>query len=100
MNGEAKKRYKDIDLPFTCPITNRIFNSVKGIAIYLTKTLKMEHQVYYDNYINHKDKQCFFCGDIGYFISVGKGYRNLCSKKECEIKSYNSNSIEGIMYRN
>ena len=37
MNAEAKKRYKDIDLPFTCPVTNREFKSGMGLAIYLSK---------------------------------------------------------------
>jgi hypothetical protein len=35
----------------------------------------------------------------GKFISVTKGYRNLCEKKECIKSSFNSYSIEGVMYR-
>jgi hypothetical protein len=99
-NINAAKRYKDINLPFVCPITNRTFESTKGLSIYITKTLKMDHKEYYDNYINHRDNSCFFCGSEGLFMSVGKGYRNLCIKNECLIKSCNSNSVEGIMYRN
>lgn len=95
----ATKRYKDIDLPFICPITKRSFDSTKGIAIYISKTLKMNHKEYYDLHINHRDKSCFFCGSEGKFISVGKGYRNLCEKEECIKKSFNSHSIEGMMYR-
>ena len=60
MNAEAKKRYKDIDLPFTCPVTNREFKSGMGLAIYLSKTLKVDHSEYYDQYINHRDNKCFF----------------------------------------
>ncbi len=95
----ATKRYKDIDLPFICPITKRSFDSTKGIAIYINKTLKMNHKEYYDTYIDHRDRSCFFCGNEGKFISVGKGYRNLCENQECLKKSFNSHSIEGIMYR-
>lgn len=99
MNAEAKKRYKDIDLPFTCPVTNREFKSGMGLAIYLSKTLKVDHSEYYDQYINHRDNKCFFCGGKGKFISVAKGYRNLCDSEECTKKSFSSHTVEGIMYR-
>jgi very-short-patch-repair endonuclease len=100
MNANAKKRYKDIDYPFMCPVSKREFNSSKGLSVYLTKTLKMDHSSYYDTYINHRDSSCFFCNNKGVFISVGKGYRNLCNNEECIKKSFNSHSIEGFMYRN
>ena len=96
----AAKRYKNINLPFTCPITDRKFKTTTGLSIYITKTLKMDHSEYYDEYIHHRDPSCFFCGEKGKFISVGKGYRNLCEDKECVKISFNSHSIEGIMYRN
>lgn len=99
MNPEAKKRYKDIDFPFTCPITNRDFNSPQGLSCYVTKTLKIDHQSYYDEYVNHRDNKCFFCGNKGKFISISKGYRNLCDSKDCMKLSFNSHSVEGIMYR-
>ncbi len=95
----AAKRYKDIDLPFTCPISGREFNSTKGLSIYINKTLKINHKDYYDKHIDHRDKSCFFCGGEGKFISVGKGYRNLCENPLCVKKSFNSHSVEGIMYR-
>jgi hypothetical protein len=98
-NINAAKRYKDIPLPFICPLNNRKFDSTKGISIYVTKTLKMDHKEYYDKYINHRDKSCFFCGSEGLFMSIGKGYRNLCTSQECLKKSFVSHSIEGIMYR-
>ena len=98
-NINAAKRYKDINLPFTCPLTNREFNSTKGLSVYVTKTLKMDHKEYYDKYINHRDNSCFFCGKEGLFMSVGKGYRNLCQSEECVKKSFVAHSIEGIMYR-
>ena len=100
MNADSKKRYKDIDFPFTCPITNRIFNSSKGLSVYVTKTLKMNHEDYYNNYINHRDSSCFFCGGKGKFISISKGYRNLCDDPECVKRSFSSHSVEGFMYRN
>jgi hypothetical protein len=99
MNAEAKKRYKDIDFPFTCPVTKREFNSGKGLSVYLTKTLKVDHSEYYDNYINHRDSSCFFCGNKGTFISASRGYRNLCEDTICIEKSFKSHSVEGIMYR-
>lgn len=99
MNANSKKRYKDIDFPFTCPITNRTFNSSKGLSVYVTKTLKMNHEDYYNDYINHRDSSCFFCGGKGKFISVSKGYRNLCDDPECVKKSFSSHSVEGFMYR-
>jgi hypothetical protein len=99
MNPYAKKRYKDIEFPFTCPITKREFNSGKGLSVYLTKTLKVDHSKYYDDYINHRDSSCFFCGDKGTFISSSKGYRNLCEDPICVKKSFSSHSVEGIMYR-
>jgi len=95
----AAKRYKDINLPFICPLTKREFNSTQGLATYITKTLKQNHQEYYDKYIYHRDSNCFFCGNKGKFISVGKGYRNLCEKEECLKKSKKSHSVEGLMYR-
>jgi very-short-patch-repair endonuclease len=98
-NINAAKRYKDIPLPFICPISNRKFDSTKGISIYVTKTLKMDHKEYYDKYINHRENSCFFCGKEGLFMSVGKGYRNLCQKDECLKKSFVAHSVKGIMYR-
>lgn len=100
MNGESKKRYKDIEFPFTCPITKRILKSPVALAVYVTKTLKTPHHEYYDMWINHRDDSCFFCNDKGKFISIAKGYRNLCEKKDCVKKSFKSHSIEGFMYRN
>jgi len=100
MNGDAKKRYKDIDFPFYCPITNRKFHSSKGLSCYVTKTIKIDHKHYYDLYVNHRDSSCFFCGNIGEFISISKGYRNLCNDKQCLKKSFKSHSVEGFMYRN
>lgn len=100
MNGDAKKRYKDIDFPFYCPITNRKFDSSKGLSCYVTKTIKIDHKDYYDQYVNHRDSSCFFCGNIGEFISISKGYRNLCNDKQCLKKSFKSHSVEGFMYRN
>ncbi len=100
MNADTKKRYKDIDFPFTCPVTKRIFNTPGGLSCYVTKTLKMAHTEYYDKYINHHDSSCFFCGKKGEFISISKGYRNLCNNSECIKKSFSSHTIEGFMYRN
>ena len=83
MNTKSKKRYKDIDFPFTCPLTGRKFESSKGLSVYVTKTLKLNHEEYYDTNINHRDSSCFFCGNKGKFISLSKGYRNLCNNQEC-----------------
>jgi hypothetical protein len=99
MNADAKKRYKDIEFPFTCPITNRVFEVPQGLSCYVTKTLKVNHGEYYDKYINHRDSSCFFCGSKGKFISISKGYRNLCDNEDCVKKSFNSHSVEGFMYR-
>lgn len=100
MNTKSKKRYKDIDFPFTCPLTGRKFESSKGLSVYVTKTLKLNHEEYYDTNINHRDSSCFFCGNKGKFISLSKGYRNLCNNQECVKKSFRSNTIEGFMYKN
>jgi hypothetical protein len=100
MNPDAKKRYKEIDFPFTCPITKREFKNGKGLSVYITKTLKIKHDEYYDKYINHRDSSCFFCGNKGTFISASRGYRNLCESEECVKKSFSSHSVEGFMYRN
>jgi len=100
MNADAKKRYKDIPFPYNCPITDRKFESSKGLSCYVTKTLKVNHEEYYDKYINHRENTCFFCGGKGKFISISKGYRNLCEDKDCVKKSFNSHSVEGFMYRN
>ena len=100
MNADAKKRYKDIDFPFTCPITNRKFESAQGLSCYVTKTLKIDHSVYYDKYVNHRDSSCFFCSGKGKFISISKGYRNLCESEVCVKKSFSSHSVEGFMYKN
>ena len=95
----AAKRYENINFPFTCPISDRKFNNSTGLSVYVTKTLKMNHIEYYDKYINHRDNSCFFCRQKGKFISLSKGYRNLCESQECVKKSFNSHSVEGIMYR-
>ena len=100
MNADAKKRYKDIDFPFTCPLSGRIFESPKGLSCYVTKTLKIPHTEYYDKNINHRDSPCFFCGNKGKFISISKGYRNLCDDPICVKKSFSSHTIDGFMYRN
>jgi hypothetical protein len=76
-----------------------MFDSSSGLAIYITKTLKIPHKEYYDMYINHSNRSCFFCGEEGKFISVSKGYRNLCENQDCVKKSFHSNSVEGIMFR-
>jgi len=100
MNANAKKRYEEIKFPFICPITNRKFDSSRGLSIYVTKSLKIDHSLYYDEYVNHRDSSCFFCGSKGTFISIPRGYRNLCNNEECLKKSFGSNSVEGFMYRN
>jgi hypothetical protein len=72
MNAQAKKRYKDIDFPFICPITGREFTTPGGLSCYVTKTLKMNHEEYYLKYVNHRDSTCFFCGGKGKFILIFK----------------------------
>lgn len=101
MNHNAKLRYKEIDFPFTCPLTKKIINNGKALSFYLTKNLKLkDHSEYYDLYIKHRDSTCFFCNiNKGTFISASRGYRNLCDNEICIKKSFNSNSIEGLMYR-
>lgn len=59
MNAKAKQRYKEIEFPFKCPISDREFGSGRALSVYLTKTLKVEHSEYYDKYINHRDSSCF-----------------------------------------
>jgi hypothetical protein len=99
MNADAKKRYKDIDFPFTCPVTGRVFESAQGLSCYVTKTLKSNHEEYYLKWVNHRDSNCFFCNSKGHFISISKGFRNLCNSEECKKKSFSSNTVEGFMYR-
>lgn len=93
-----KKFSKQIDIPFICPITNREFKSISGLGIYLTKTLKYNHKEYYDNIINGETIKCHFCNNTGRFVSLSKGYTNLCKSNECISKSRSTYTIEGIMY--
>lgn len=93
-----KKFSKQIDIPFICHITNRKFNSIGGLGIYLTKTLKYNHKKYYDNIIKGEVIKCHFCNNDGRFVSLSKGYTNLCKSDECISKSRSTYTIEGIMY--
>jgi hypothetical protein len=82
-----------------CSICNRGFKDLKGLQIHLTKkheNINIE-QYYLENI--GKQTECFFCKKEGRFISIDSGYRNLCESEECIRKSFNSNSIEGIIYR-
>lgn len=93
-----KKFSKEINYPYTCPINNKIFNNAKSLSIYVSKTLKMETKFYYDNYLKGEIIKCHFCNNSGRFISMTKGYANLCKNDECISKSRSSYSIHGIMY--
>jgi hypothetical protein len=86
-------------LPFICPINNKKFNTFKGLGIYVTKTLKYEQKYYYDNILLGDNINCYFCNNIGNFISITKGYRNLCSNPECISKSRSTSSVDGLMYK-
>lgn len=85
------------EFPYICPLTNRKFEQVKGLSCYLTKNFKYNHKEYYDKY-NKNKLNCFFCKNEGKFISLAKGYTNLCNSKECISKSRATLSIDGVMY--
>lgn len=85
-------------LPFTCPISNRKFETIKGLSVYITKTLHLDHKYYFDDIIKGEKIKCHFCNNDGRFISIAKGYSNLCNSEECIRKSRQTYTIEGIMY--
>ena len=60
MNADAKKRYKDIDFPYTCVITNRKFESAQGLSCYVTKTLKVNHEECVKRSFNSHSVEGFF----------------------------------------
>lgn len=90
---------KPIELPFTCPINNRKFNTIKGVSVYITKTLHIDHEFYYNNYLYGEKLNCYFCGNTGRFVSIAKGYRDLCHNVECVGKSRQTYTVNGIMYK-
>lgn len=86
-------------IPFICPINNKEFNTYRGLSSYITKTLNMEHEYYYNNYISPIKTKCFFCENNGKFISIAQGYRDLCTNDNCIKKARTTYSIDGIMYK-
>jgi len=90
---------KTIEYPYVCSITNRKFKSPVALSVYITKTLKMNHKDYYDSFLCGDVLKCHFCDNTGRFISIAKGYGNLCNDKECVSKSRSTNSIIGLMYK-
>jgi len=89
---------KPIETPYTCKINDREFKSIKGLSVYVAKTLNMDRKEYYDSFVNGEKIKCHFCTDDGRFISLTKGYTNLCKSDECISKSRSTYTIEGIMY--
>lgn len=84
--------------PHYCEETEKIFNSNTSLSVFITKSLKyMSHKMYYDKYVKG-DMKCYFCKNQGKFISITKGYRDLCDNIDCIKKSRSSSTIECIMY--
>lgn len=50
---------------------------------------------YIDNSLN-----CYFCGNMGRFINITQGFKDLCNNKECVSKSRSTSSLIGVMYKN
>lgn len=93
-----KKTSTQIELPYYCPELKETFNTINKLS-HNVKRLNLTHKEYYDKFINRK-LNCFFCNNEGKFLSISKGYRNLCDNKDCISKSRSTNSIEGLMYIN
>ena len=76
-----------------CKICNKDFNSLKAIQIHLKKahsSICMEE--YFLENIGEA-KKCRMCGNKGRFISLEKGFRDLCLDKECIKNSSKVNTI-------
>lgn len=95
-----KTSNKTLSFPHLCLESNKIFNTNVGLSLFITNSLKhINHKQYYDKYVN-SSLLCFFCKNEGKFISITKGYRNLCTNKICVSKSRSTYTINCIMYTN
>jgi very-short-patch-repair endonuclease/uncharacterized protein YaeQ len=104
INVPRKKKVKSLENSRSihdihCELCNTGLKNLKGLEIHIVKKHKnIDLREYFIKNVGEV-KKCFFCGKNGKFISLMNGFRNLCESEDCLKKSFSSNSVEGIMYR-
>ena len=82
-----------------CELCGTGLKNIKGLEIHIVKKHKdVDLKEYFIKNIGD-EKKCFFCGSVGKFLSLMNGFRDLCENEKCLKRSFSSNSIEGVMYR-
>lgn len=78
-----------------CEICNGLFKNLKGLNIHISTNHKdIDVESYYILYNIGNVKKCRICGEKGRFVSLSKGYRDLCLSVNCISKSHETGSIK------
>lgn len=87
---KLKPKYGNI----VCKICNHGLKTPRGLEIHLFKIHKeIDTEKYYLDNIGGVT-ECRICGGSGRFLSISKGYRDLCKNPDCIKKSYETGSPE------
>ena len=87
---KLKPKYGNI----VCKICNHGLKTPRGLEIHLLKIHKeIDTEKYYLDNIGGVT-ECRICGGSGRFLSISKGYRDLCKNPDCIKKSYETGSPE------
>ena len=74
------------------------YTAVTQIHSYLKKRYNETPENYYIKYVSDNNK-CFFCNKKCKFLSVIKGYKELCGDKECRDKATATGTLCSIMFK-
>jgi len=90
IRSNLKPKYGNI----VCEICNHGLKTPRGLEIHLFKIHKeINTEKYYLDNIGGV-RECRICGGPGRFLSISKGYRDLCKNPDCIKKSYETGSPE------
>ena len=90
IRSNLKPKYGNI----VCEICNHGLKTPRGLEIHLFKIHKeISTEKYYLDNIGGV-RECRICGGPGRFLSISKGYRDLCKNPDCIKKSYETGSPE------
>lgn len=82
-----------------CPFCDKTFSSLKVMSSgHLKRVHGIDAKTYYDTFLYKKDEdKCVICGNTTPFISLKKGYKNVCCGAcKFKTKEYKYNLKKGI----
>ena len=90
-----KRKNPTHHVPAQCKICGHNSPSYAGLASHLRNAHNISPQAYFDQYIEHFEHKCIYCGSPNVkFINMRVGYATSCASPECRLKASKKTKFE------